>query len=476
MLFRTSAIIDKISSGDFDRLSEKKQNASKAYRAALKLKDGKAKIASIFKGIFHMATQISSFDLRLSFHSRRIKEATNDLSSMTSAIASASEEMSVSTTQIVNANMELYNAINRISEESNVLAEHTEKSDGLLKSIKLENAEVTNLSEEMRGSVHDLIDVIEKINKTVDGIHAISEQTAMLALNASIEAARVGEAGKGFAVVAGEIRTLSDTTKTMLSNINSLLSESREASKKSTVSVNKTAESIGRVNRDIETVSDMMAKNSASINNIAGSISTVAATSEEVNASLQEMSAALETVNADIQNVSHLAADLDNISNSISEISSSMGDLENGMDSLASAAGRLNNNRLYGMSNDDFITTVEGAVKAHTLWMENLKSMAERMELIPIQTDEHKCGFGHFYYAVKPSSEKLIGPWEEVESLHHDLHKKGEAVIDSIGQGDSDRALQCTNEADEISKVIINEFRKMIGIAKEMSLAGEYVF
>lgn len=66
------------------------------------------------------------------------------------------------------------------------------------------------------------------VDEIVSAISSIAVQTNLLSLNASIEAARVGEAGKGFAVVAAEIRSLAQKTDKMTRNITEILSSLKE--------------------------------------------------------------------------------------------------------------------------------------------------------------------------------------------------------------------------------------------------------
>lgn len=79
--------------------------------------------------------------------------------------------------------------------------------------------EITSNEQELNNSIGDIFIMSEQINDVLLLIKQIADQTKMLGLNASIEAAHAGEAGRGFGVVAEEIRKLSDESKNTVSRI-----------------------------------------------------------------------------------------------------------------------------------------------------------------------------------------------------------------------------------------------------------------
>ena len=159
------------------------------------------------------------------------------------------------------------------------------------------------------------------MHSIVELIGGVTSQTSLLALNASIEAARAGDAGRGFAVVATEISGLATQTKDATVHITNLINDigsaieevvtairgmieginhEKEATGNTVESFNRIADDMSAIQKDVNDLTSNVEELKAANKVIADSIETISAISEEVSAH------ANETLEAEGKNVAHL--------------------------------------------------------------------------------------------------------------------------------------------------------------------------
>jgi methyl-accepting chemotaxis protein len=132
------------------------------------------------------------------------------------------------------------------------------------------------------GMTEELKRVTGEIGGIVDIVRTVAHQTNLIALNAAIEAARVGEPGKGFAVVANEIR--------------SLASETARAVKQMLVSIETARKFTASVARHMESVSRQTAQMNVISNDIAGLVAAQTAAVREIEQNATVVSAQAQTI------------------------------------------------------------------------------------------------------------------------------------------------------------------------------------
>jgi methyl-accepting chemotaxis protein len=141
--------------------------------------------------------------------------------------------------------------------------------------------------------VRTLADSASRVGSIVAMIRAIAEQTNLLALNATIEAARAGEAGRGFAVVASEVKMLASQTAKATQDIETQMSAIQHATE-------RTVDKIGEVVRRIRQLDQISGS-------VAASTTEQDAATGEIARNIQEAASGAALVASDIADVQRAA-------------------------------------------------------------------------------------------------------------------------------------------------------------------------
>jgi methyl-accepting chemotaxis protein len=149
------------------------------------------------------------------------------------------DQQSGFSSQLSSSVVEISSTMEEFTSTASQIAQHSqsvvERADKTLEDTKIGAAEVENLSfkvndlsHNIQANLSEIVDLGKKskeINKVMEIINNIANQTKLIAFNAALEAASAGEAGKRFGVVAVEIRRLADSVVESTAEIEGKITE-----------------------------------------------------------------------------------------------------------------------------------------------------------------------------------------------------------------------------------------------------------
>jgi len=208
-------------------------------------------------------------------------------------MTTAMNEMATTANNVASHTAQAASSMNDASHQSDtarqVIAEAMSVVDELASKVEVSNVAITRLETQSAN-----------IDKVVDVINGIAEQTNLLALNAAIEAARAGEQGRGFAVVADEVRTLATRTQQSTQEISDMINllqvGSKEASAAMKAGGEQARKGVEMTHRAVEAMTD-----------IGESIASIEAMNIQIASAADAQSLVVKEVNQNILNINQLS-------------------------------------------------------------------------------------------------------------------------------------------------------------------------
>lgn len=243
-----------------------------------------------------LSRQIGNAIGQVQSSSAELQAAANQQATGAKEQSTAMNEIATTISELLATSKQIAESAQRVSQIANQTASSAKAGDS---TVEQAHDSISGIQRQVDLVVSHMLELGKKsqqIGSVLDIVSELAEQTNILAINATIEAAGAGESGKRFGVVADEIRKLADRVAGSTKEIRSLIEDVRGA-------VNTTVMATETGSKLVDSGSAQFGNVTAAFKQIASMVSTTTEAAREIELSTKQQSTAVEQVNLAIANV-----------------------------------------------------------------------------------------------------------------------------------------------------------------------------
>ena len=282
-----------------------------------RIKEQQANLLEVAQEVTNLAEQLASASAEVSASTEQMSASAEQQSAQADTVATTTEEMSATV-------QEAAQTAAKGAEEARKAGEMAGEGGELANQTVNAINRISENATEVGHTIGDLAKKAEQINKVVDVIEDIADQTNLLALNAAIEAARAGEAGRGFAVVADEVRKLAEKTMTATKEVGETVQAIQDAS-------NEAVNRMEEAERIVAGGVDLAKQTGEKLGHIVDNATNVGNMVSQIATASEEQSVATDEITKNVEGIATAAR----------EVSSAVGETARTAEELSSMAARL---------------------------------------------------------------------------------------------------------------------------------------
>jgi methyl-accepting chemotaxis protein len=310
-------------------------------RVAFEIANRDVQIQKTINSLTDVVEEASKSTSRLVEQSETVSDANDDIAAQMETIADNAGRQREYFNSVLSELSSLLETVSDTERFVNTMAERADASSELLQATRGHGDDSRAEIEQLEAQTEVVVDSVDSIEagmselaEIVEIIDDISEQINMLALNASIEAARADAGGEGFAVVADEIKSLSNETKDATGEIEQLVDSITARTTEATDGVSEMQQQVDEaidtvesalagldeiagefeeVNDEIRDIDDRIGTQRRTIDQITETTEESASLSEDTAGSTQQVSASAQASSESLDEVTASARTIEDL-------------------------------------------------------------------------------------------------------------------------------------------------------------------